>query len=73
VLVRTVEHVAVRRRCGCGHVSAGTFPVGVGAPTQYRPRVRALGVYLCVFQHLPYDRAALALRDIAGLGAQRVD
>ncbi|MBA3747663.1 MAG: transposase [Solirubrobacterales bacterium] len=58
----------MRRRCGCGHVSAGTFPVGVGAPTQYRPRVRALGVYLCVFQHLPYDRAALALRDIAGAG-----
>jgi len=23
-------------------------------------------VYLCVFQHLPYDRAAQALRDIAG-------
>lgn len=65
-LLRVVEHVAARRRCGCGHVSAGGFPDGVGAPTQYGPGVRALGVYLCVFQHLPYDRAGRALRDIAG-------
>ena len=65
-LLRVVEHVAERRRCQCGHVSSGAFPAGVGAPTQYGPGVRALGVYLCVFQHLPYDRAAQALADIAG-------
>jgi len=65
-LLRVVEHVASRRRCGCGRVSSGAFPAGLRAPTQYGPGVRALGVYLCVFQHLPYDRAAQALRDIAG-------
>ncbi|MDQ3678234.1 MAG: IS66 family transposase [Actinomycetota bacterium] len=65
-LLRVVEHVAERRCCGCGHVSAGRFPAGIGAPTQYGPGIRALGVYLCVFQHLPYDRAAQALRDLAG-------
>nr|MDQ3061235.1 IS66 family transposase [Pseudomonadota bacterium] len=65
-LLRVVEHVAEQRRCGCGHVSSGEFPAGVGAPTQYGPGVRALGVYLSVFQHLPYDRAARALGDIAG-------
>ncbi|MCA1679767.1 MAG: IS66 family transposase [Actinobacteria bacterium] len=65
-LLRVVEHVAARRRCRCGHVTAGEFPVGVGAPTQYGPGIRALGAYLCVFQHLPYDRAAQALADIAG-------
>jgi transposase len=65
-LLRVVEHVAAKRRCECGHVSTGCFPDGVGAPTQYGQGVRALGVYLCVFQHLPYDRAAQALRDIAG-------
>jgi transposase len=65
-LLRVVEHVAERRRCGCGRVSSGEFPAGVRAPTQYGPGVRALGVYLCVFQHLPYDRAAQTLRDIAG-------
>jgi len=65
-LLRVVEHVAARCRCECGHVSSGAFPAGVGAPTQYGPGLRALGVYLCVFQFLPYDRGAQALRDIAG-------
>ena len=65
-LLRAIEHVAERRRCGCGQITAGGFPEGVGAPTQYGPGVRALGVYLCVFQHLPYDRAGQALRDLAG-------
>jgi len=65
-LLRVVEHVAQRRRCGCGCVTAGGFPGAVGAPTQYGPGIRALGVYLVVFQHLPYDRAGQALRDLAG-------
>ncbi|MGH2840355.1 MAG: IS66 family transposase [Solirubrobacteraceae bacterium] len=65
-LLRVVEHVAQQRRCECGHVTAGAFPAGVGAPTQYGPGIRALGVYLHAFQHLPYDRAAQALADIAG-------
>jgi len=65
-LLGVVEHVAARWRCGCGHISAGTFPAGVLAPAQYGPRLRALGVYVCVFQHLPYDRAAQLLGDLAG-------
>ena len=48
------------------HVSTGGFPVGVGAPTQYGPGIRALGVYLLVFQHLPYERACRLLGDLAG-------
>ncbi|MCA1697822.1 MAG: IS66 family transposase [Actinobacteria bacterium] len=65
-LLRVVEHVSQRRRCDCGHVSAGRFPDGVGAPTQYGPGIRALGVYLHVFQHLPYERACQLLGDLAG-------
>lgn len=65
-LLRAIEHVAQRRRCGCGRTTAAGFPTGVGAPTQYGSGVRALGVYLCVYQHLPYDRAAQALADLAG-------
>ncbi len=61
-----IEHVATLRRCDCGHVSCGKFPAGVAAPTQYGPGVRALGVYLHVFQHLPYDRACQALADLVG-------
>ncbi|MGH3264147.1 MAG: IS66 family transposase [Trebonia sp.] len=63
-----IEHVATLRRCECGHVSAGAFPAWVAAPTQYGPGVRALGVYLVVFQHLPYDRACQALQDLVGAG-----
>ena len=64
--LEVIEHVATLRRCDCGHLSCGTFPGGVGAPTQYGPAVRALGVYLHVFQHLPYDRACQALKDMIG-------
>ena len=63
-VLEAVEHVAGRRRCRCGHVSAGAFPAGVSAPTVYGPRIRAAGVYLHVFQHLPYDRACQALGDL---------
>jgi transposase len=61
-----IEHVATQRRCECGHVSCGRFPAGAAAPTQYGPGVRALGVYLHVFQHLPFDRACQALLDMVG-------
>jgi transposase len=66
ICLRVVEHVARRRRCGCGRVTASVFPDGVGAPAQYGPQIRAFGVYLHVFQHLPYDRASRLLGDLAG-------
>jgi transposase len=67
IALEVIEHVAVRRWCGgCGTVSAGSFPLGVLAPVQYGPGVHALGVYLHVFQHIPYDRARQAILDLAG-------
>ncbi len=66
VCLRVVEHVAERRRCGCGHVTAGRFPAGVTAPAQYGQRLRALGVYLVVHQHVPYERACQLLEDLVG-------
>ena len=66
VALRVTEHVAERRRCGCGHETAGAFPDGVTAPAQYGPRVRALGLYLIGYQHLPYARAAELLGDWIG-------
>jgi transposase len=47
-------------------VTAAAFPAGVGAPTQYGPRVRALAIYLTAAQHLPYQRAAQLLADWLG-------
>jgi transposase len=60
------EHRAHRRLCGCGHETTGEFPLAAGAATQYGPRVRALGIYLVAYQHLPYGRAAQLLSDWIG-------
>jgi transposase len=60
------EHRSQRRRCACGHLTSAAFPAGVGAPAQYGPRMRALGVYLVAVQHLPYQRAAQLLDDWLG-------
>lgn len=64
--LRVVEHVAERRRCCCGHLTRAEFPAGVAAPTQYGPRVRALGIYLIARQHLPYERTAELFADWLG-------
>jgi transposase len=73
--LHVVKHRAERRCCACGQVTAASFPDGVQAPAQYGPgcgrrpstaRVRALGCYLLVRQHLPIDRAAQLLADLLG-------
>ena len=67
IALRVIEHVAVSRCCkGCGQLSSGCFPPGLGAPVQYGPGIRALGVYLHVFQHIPYDRARQLIFDLTG-------
>jgi len=66
IRLRVCEHRAQRRRCTCGHETTATFPAAVTAPAQYGPRVRALGLYLVGFQHLPYARAAQLLSDWIG-------
>jgi transposase len=60
------EHRAERRRCGCGTVTAATFPDGVRAPACYGPGVRAAVAYLHGQQHLPVERTAQALADLVG-------
>jgi transposase len=61
-----VEHWIQKRRCECGHLTSSSFPEGVSAPVCYGPRIRALGIYLVSYQHLPYERAAEILSDWAG-------
>ena len=64
--LRTVEHRALRRRCGCGHVTVAAFPPEATAPACYGPGVRALIAYLVVHQHLPVDRTAQLLTEVLG-------
>ena len=66
IRLRVVEHIAERRRCGCGRLSSARFPADVSAPTQYGPRVRALAMYLIARQHLPYERTAELFEDWFG-------
>jgi hypothetical protein len=60
-----VAHWIQKRRCECGNLASSSFPEGVTAPVCYGPRIRALGIYLVSYQHLPYERAAEILTDWA--------
>jgi transposase len=68
VTLRVVEHRLQHRRCRCGTVTMAPVPAAVGGPTQYGPRVRAVGAYLVGYQHLPYERACETLADLLGVG-----
>jgi transposase len=61
-----VEHRVHRRRCGCGQVTAASFPAEARAAACYGPGVRALVCYLLVYQHLAVDRAAQLGSDVLG-------
>lgn len=66
VEVRVVEHRMHKRACRCGAVTTAACPGGVDAPAQYGPNLRAIAVYLVVFQHVPVERAALLIADVTG-------
>jgi transposase len=53
--------------CGCGREHLAPRPPGVpDAPLSIGPDLRALAVYLVVFQHLPVERCQVLLADVAG-------
>lgn len=66
VRVRVVEHRMHKRACGCGVISTAAAPAGVDGPVCYGPNLRAIAVYLVVFQHVPVERAALLIADLTG-------
>ena len=66
VKVRVVEHRLHKRACGCGTVTSAAAPGGVDGPVCYGPNLRAIAVYLVVFQHVPVERAALLIADLTG-------
>jgi transposase len=61
------EHRAHARRCRCGHLNRGSFPVEVRAPVSYGPRVKAVVAYLLARQHLPNRRVGETMSDLFGL------
>ena len=53
VKVQVSEHRMHKRACSCGTVTTAAAPGGVDAPVCYGPNLRAIAVYLVVFQHVP--------------------
>ena len=64
IRIRVTEHQLISRRCGCGRISTGTAPAGVGAPVQYGPRILAVMVYLYMGQYLSRSRTAKAMSEL---------
>jgi hypothetical protein len=62
-----VQHDLHEVRCACGREHAALRPAGVpGSALSIGPRLRALAVYLVVFQHVPVERCRLLIADVTG-------
>lgn len=67
IKIEVTEHLAEIKKCACGRVHTAEFPEGVEAPTQYGKRVRAIMLYLSVFQLVPQQRTTEAMNDLFGV------
>jgi transposase len=62
-----VQHDLHEGRCACGREHIAERPPGVpDAPLSIGPRLRALAVYLVVFQHVPVERCRDLIADVTG-------
>lgn len=64
VRAHVTEHQMLRLRCRCGCETKASPPPEATAPACYGPGIRALAVYLSVYQHVPYDRLAEIFCDL---------
>ena len=64
---RRIQHDLHEVRCACGKAHVAARPQGVpDAPLSIGPNLRALAVYLVVFQHVPIERCARLITDVTG-------
>jgi hypothetical protein len=62
-----VQHDLHQARCACGKTHVAPRPAGVpDSALSTGPRLRALAVYLVVFQHVPVERCRQLIADVAG-------
>lgn len=67
VRITICQHDVYRVRCGCGAEHVADLPVGVSrAPSSYGPNLRALVVYLLVYQHVPVARCVELIAALGG-------
>jgi transposase len=65
--VLVTEHRAEQKICPCcGRQNRVRFPPEVKYPVQYGQNLKALMVYLCIYQLLPYDRLCETFSDLFG-------
>lgn len=62
-----VQHDLHKTECACGRTHAAARPAGVpDSALSIGPRLRALAVYLVVFQHVPVQRCRHLIADVTG-------
>jgi transposase len=62
-----VQHDLHSAKCSCGKTHVAPRPAGVpDSALSIGPRLRALAVYLVVFQHVPVERCRQLIADVAG-------
>ena len=62
-----VQHDLHMARCACGRAHFAPRPAGVpDSALSIGPRLRALAVYLVVFQHVPVERCRQLIADVTG-------
>jgi hypothetical protein len=62
-----VQHDLHQTRCACGRAHVAARPGDIAdAATSYGANLRALVVYLLVFQHVPVERCAQLIADVTG-------
>jgi transposase len=62
-----VQHDLHEARCACGRAPLAARPAGVpDSALSIGPRLRALTVYLVVFQHVPVERCQQLIADVTG-------
>jgi hypothetical protein len=67
IAITVTQHDVWRVCCGCGREHVGALPAGVpAAPSSYGPSLKALVVYLIVYQHVPVERCVRLIADLTG-------
>jgi len=65
--IQVTEHRAEHKICPhCGRINRADFPSDVKFPVQYGQNLKALMVYLCIYQLIPYDRIREIFSDVFG-------
>jgi len=67
IAVTVIQHDVWRVRCCCGREHTGTLPAQVpAAPASYGPALKALVIYLIIYQHVPVERCVRLIADLTG-------